>query len=63
MPVALVNQHCDRAAFNHVYAPTLESETLVREIADRNSKPSSADEPAIHDALIVGGDAVDGTGL
>src|SRR4029077_19697746 len=63
MLVTLVDQHCNRAALNHVYAPTLESKPLVGEIADRNSKPSPAVEPAIHDALIVGGDAVDGTGL
>ena len=52
--VTLVDEHRNSAAFNNVQAPTLQSETLVRKIADRNSKPSSAVEPFHHKALIVG---------
>ena len=45
-------------AFNNIYAPALQRETVVCEIAHWNSKPGSALEPSLHNALIVGGDTV-----
>jgi hypothetical protein len=63
MSVALVHEHRDGVAFNNIYAPTPQCETRVRKIADRNSKRSSVVEPSLHNALIVGGDAVHGAGL
>jgi hypothetical protein len=56
--VALIDEHCDGVAINNIYAPTLQRETVVCEIAHRNSKPGSALEPSLHKALILGGDAV-----
>jgi hypothetical protein len=58
MPVTLVNQYRDGAAFNNIYTPALQRETVVSEIPHRNSKPGFALEPSLHNALIVGGDAV-----
>ena len=63
MFVALVDEHCDSPPFNNIYASTLQRETLVREIADRNSEPRSAFEPSLHNARIGGGDAVHVAGL
>jgi hypothetical protein len=45
-------------AFNNIYAPTFQRETVACEISHRNSKPGSALEPSLNNALIVGGDAV-----
>jgi len=58
MSLTLVNEHYDGVAFNNVYAPTLQRETVVCEITHRNSKPGSTVEPSFHDALVVGGDTV-----
>jgi hypothetical protein len=58
MPVTLVNEHRDGVAFNDIYTSTLQRETVVCEIPHRNSKPGSALEPSLHNALIMGGDAV-----
>jgi hypothetical protein len=58
MSVTLVDEHCDGVAFNNIYPPTLQRETVVCEIAHRNSKTGSTVEPSLHNALIVGGDTV-----
>jgi hypothetical protein len=56
--VTLVDEHRDGVAFNNIYAPTLQRETVACEIAYRNSKPGSALEPSLHNAFVVGGNAV-----
>ncbi|PYT64729.1 MAG: hypothetical protein DMG39_31230 [Acidobacteria bacterium] len=56
--VTLVDEHRDGVAFNNIYAPTFQRETVVCEITHRNSKPGSTVEPSLHNALIVGGDNV-----
>src|SRR5260370_34047801 len=61
--VKLVHEHRNGPAFNNVYAPTRWSNSGVREIADRNSKPGSVVELSLHNALIVGGDPGHGAGL
>src|ERR1700693_3190536 len=43
--VTLVDEHRDRAAFHDIQAPTLQSETLVREIAYGDSKLKFGVEP------------------
>jgi hypothetical protein len=58
MSVTLVEEHCDGVAFNSVYAPTLQGETVVCEITHWNSEPGSTVEPSLHNALIVGGDTI-----
>jgi hypothetical protein len=54
---ARIDERRDRAAFYNVNAPTLQRESVVREIAHRERKGEFAREPSLHCLLIVGTDA------
>src|SRR5690242_636290 len=56
--ITLIDEDRDGVAFNNIYAPTLQRETVVCETVHRNSKLGSALEPPLHNALIVGRDTV-----
>src|SRR5260370_2025423 len=57
MFVARIDEHRDGAAFHNVKAPTLQRESVVREIAYRQRKCEFALEPSIHGLFIVRTDA------
>ena len=57
MSGAGIDEHRDGALIDNVKAPTLQRESLVREIACRERKFESALEPSPHSLFIVGTDA------
>src|SRR6266478_8704619 len=57
MLVARIDEHRDGAAFHNVKTPTLQRESVVREIAYRQRKCEFALEPSIHGLFIVRTDA------
>src|SRR5712664_1655941 len=57
MSGARIDEHRDGAVFDNVKAPTLQRESVVREIAYRKRECESALEPSIHCLFIVGTDA------
>jgi hypothetical protein len=54
---ARIDEHCDGALFHNVKAPTLQRESVIREIKCRERKCKSALEPPLHSLFIVGTDA------
>jgi len=52
-----IDEHRDRTPFNHIQAPTVQRETDLREITDRESKLNPGIEPSFDNGLIVGSDA------
>src|SRR6266852_4333004 len=57
MSGARIDEHRDGAAFHNVKAPTLQRESVVREIAYQERKCEFALEPSLHGLFIVGTDA------
>jgi hypothetical protein len=56
MTGARIDEHSQGAAFDNVKPPTLQSESVVREIACRERKCESTLEPTVHSLFIVGTD-------
>jgi hypothetical protein len=54
---ARIDEHCDGALFHNVKAPTLQRESVVREIEYRERKCELAPEPSLHVLFIVGANA------
>jgi hypothetical protein len=53
MSGARIDKHRDGAVFDNVKTPTLQSESVVREIECRERKCKSALEPSLHSLFIV----------
>jgi len=53
MIVMFIGEHCDRTPFDNIQAPTIQRETNLREIVDRETKPQFGVEPPFDEALIV----------
>jgi hypothetical protein len=52
-----IDEHGNGAAFHNVNAPTLQRESVVREVVYRERKCEFAAEPSLHGLFIVGTDA------
>ena len=56
MPAAHIHDRGDGAAFNIIQPPSLQCETFIREIADREDKFKFVVKPLPYNLLVVGGD-------